>query len=55
MSMLATTLLMLWGGVEAAARSPALCLRKSEWDRQHFEERQMINRTQVLRGITPGG
>lgn len=32
-----------------------VCLHKSEWDRQHFEERQMINRTQVLRGITSGG
>lgn len=32
-----------------------VCLHKSEWDWQHFEEQQMINRTQVLRGITPGG
>lgn len=32
-----------------------VCLHKSEWDRQILEERQMINRTQVLRGITPAG
>lgn len=32
-----------------------VCLHKSEWDRQNLEEKQMINRTQVLRGITPAG
>ncbi len=32
-----------------------VCLRKSEWDRQHLEEKQMIDRTQILRGMTPAG
>lgn len=32
-----------------------VCMRRTEWQRQHQEEKQMIDRTQVLRGIaTPG-
>lgn len=32
-----------------------VCLHKSEWDRQNQEEKQMINRTQVLRGLDKAG
>lgn len=32
-----------------------VCMRRSEWQRQHQEEKQMIDRTQVLRGMTPAG
>lgn len=32
-----------------------VCLDKSEWDRQNQEEKQMINRTQVLRGLDKAG
>lgn len=31
-----------------------ICMRRSEWQRQHQEEKQMIDRTQVQRGV-PGG
>ena len=31
-----------------------ICMRRSEWQRQHQEEKQMIDRTQVLRGIQGG-
>lgn len=32
-----------------------VCMHRSEWDRQRLEDRQMIERTQVLRGPTPSG
>lgn len=32
-----------------------VCLHKIEWDRQNQEEKQMINRTQVLRGLDKAG
>lgn len=32
-----------------------VCMHRSEWNRQRLEDRQMIERTQVLRGVTPGG
>lgn len=32
-----------------------VCMHRSEWDRQRLENKQMIDRTQVLRGVTPGG
>lgn len=32
-----------------------VCMHKSEWDRQNLEEKQMIDRTQVLRGMVPAG
>lgn len=32
-----------------------VCMHKSEWDRQSLEEKQMIDRTQVLRGMVPAG
>jgi hypothetical protein len=31
-----------------------ICMRRSEWQRQHQEDKQMIDRTQVLRGCQPG-
>lgn len=32
-----------------------VCMHKSEWDRQKLENKQMIDRTQVLRGMQPAG
>jgi hypothetical protein len=32
-----------------------VCMHRSEWDRQRLEDKQMIDRTQVLRGVTPAG
>jgi hypothetical protein len=32
-----------------------ICMRRSEWQRQHQEEKMMIDRTQVLRGCRSGG
>lgn len=32
-----------------------VCMHRSEWDRQRLEDRQMIDRTQVQRGLTPSG
>ena len=32
-----------------------ICMRRSEWQRQHQEDKMMIDRTQVLRGCKPGG
>lgn len=32
-----------------------ICVRRSEWQRQHQEDKQMIDRTQVLRGLDPAG
>ena len=31
-----------------------VCMRRSEWRAQHQEEAQMINRTQVQRGVEGG-
>lgn len=35
-------------------RKKRVCMRRSEWRAQHQEEAQMINRTQVQRGIEGG-
>ncbi|WP_309750654.1 hypothetical protein [Novosphingobium sp.] len=32
-----------------------ICMRRTEWQRQHQEEKMMIDRTQVQRGCKPGG
>ena len=32
-----------------------ICMRRTEWQRQHQEEKMMIDRTQVQRGCRPGG
>lgn len=32
-----------------------VCMHRSEWDRQKLEDRQMIDRTQIQRGLTPSG
>ncbi len=32
-----------------------VCMHRSEWDRQRLEDKQMIDRTQVQRGVTPAG
>lgn len=32
-----------------------ICMRRSEWQRQQLEDRQMIDRTQVQRGADPAG
>jgi hypothetical protein len=32
-----------------------ICMKRTEWQRQHQEEKQMIDRTQILRGCKPGG
>jgi hypothetical protein len=32
-----------------------VCMHRSEWDRQRLENKQMIDRTQVQRGLTPSG
>lgn len=32
-----------------------VCMHRSEWDRQRLEDKQMIDRTQVQRGLTPSG
>ena len=32
-----------------------ICMRRTEWQRQHQEEKQMIDRTQILRGVNPPG
>lgn len=32
-----------------------VCMHRSEWDRERLETRQMIERTQVQRGLTPAG
>lgn len=32
-----------------------ICMRRSEWQRQHQEDKMMIDRTQVLRGLDPSG
>lgn len=31
-----------------------ICMRRSEWQRQHQEDKMMIDRTQVLRGCKAG-
>ena len=31
-----------------------ICMRRTEWQRQHQEEKQMIDRTQVQRGCKQG-
>lgn len=32
-----------------------ICMKRSEWQRQHQEEKMMIDRTQVLRGVKDPG
>lgn len=36
-------------------RRKRICMKRSEWQRQHQEEKQMIDRTQVQRGLDPAG
>ena len=35
-------------------RKKRVCMHRSEWRAQHLEEAQMINRTQVQRGVEGG-